>query len=329
MTMDTMHLCTAADRRYALPMATLVNSIIDKCDSGPVVVHVLQTNIPKRMMRKLHRMCSGTNVSLDFVDMSGYKFDFDLSATPHWTSAIFYRIMIPEIFSHLDKIIYIDADTLMLGDFRALWDKEIPEEYMVAMVSDKYCTLQQREILNLKQYHNSGMILFKLDKCREFDFGKKCLDWLAANHRIAFYPDQDAINVILQGKIFRLLNEFNWQIVPKQARLLTELPTTHRMIHFLTPVKPWCAGIHPLLGRLYEPYIPFPLSRARIWMLHRINWFGRKIVRYDLESECKEGIVSEYHKIYLFGYVIFKKRLHRENMDVISFLKQRCGYGQK
>ena len=99
MTMDTMHLCTAADRRYALPMATLINSIIDKCSSGPVVVHVLQTDIPHRMMRKLHKMCAGTNVSLDFVDMSGYKFDFDLSATPHWTSAIFYRIMIPEIFS--------------------------------------------------------------------------------------------------------------------------------------------------------------------------------------------------------------------------------------
>ncbi len=329
MTMDIMHICTAADRRYSLPLATLVNSIIAKCVTGRIVVHILASGISPRMQKKLHKLCVGTNVSLDFVDMSGYVFDFDLSAMPHWSSAIFYRIMIPEIFADLDKMIYIDADTLMLGDFRALWDKEIPDEYIVAMVSDKYCTLQQREILNLKQYHNSGMILFDLNKCREFNFSVKCLNWLAENHRIAFYPDQDAINVVLEGKIFRLLNEFNWQIVTKQARLLTELPTTHRMIHFLTPTKPWCAGIHPILGRLYEAYIPFPLARARVWLKHRLNWVGQKIIRYDMESECKSGIVAEYHKVYLFGCVVFKKRVHREKMDVVSFLKQRCGYGQK
>ena len=70
MTMDIMHICTAADRRYSLPLATLVNSIIAKCVTGHIVVHILASGISPRMQKKLHKLCVGTNVSLDFVDMS-------------------------------------------------------------------------------------------------------------------------------------------------------------------------------------------------------------------------------------------------------------------
>jgi len=48
-------------------------------------------------------------------------------------------------------------------------------------------------------YVNSGIMVLNLDYWREHGVTAKCMQWLESNPEIALLPDQDAINVVLQG----------------------------------------------------------------------------------------------------------------------------------
>ena len=78
--MKTLHLCTAADKNYKLPLTTLLNSIYKNSCSHPCVMHILCTGLSKKYQQKLQKKYEGTNLSVDFVDMSKYNFDdFELN----------------------------------------------------------------------------------------------------------------------------------------------------------------------------------------------------------------------------------------------------------
>ena len=173
--MNTVHVCVAADGNYKLPLLCLVKSIALNSASHPCVIHVLQ--------------------GCDFIDMSKYVFDFSGLDMQHWTRAIFYRMMIPEIFKNLDRILYIDCDTLVLSDLFDFFNTEFTADTDIAMVVDKFSWKSQIVKLKTKNYFNSGMILFDINKCRESEFSKKCRKNIrqalnkGASYRITYQPE--------------------------------------------------------------------------------------------------------------------------------------------
>lgn len=330
MNKNTIHVCTAADRNYILPLGAFINSVIKNCKTAPCVIHILETEIPEKKQAQLAKLCRGSNVNIEFINMAEYKFDFQGLDMKHWTKAIFYRIMIPEIFGNLDRIIYLDCDTLVLQDLYEMYNTDMPEDKYVAMVSDKYSFLFRREYLKLTSYYNSGMILFLNERCRNFDFRQKCIQWILDHPQFAKYPDQDAINMVMKDKIFRLDNTFNWQIVSFQGHLLQKLDTPPHIIHFLTKIKAWHPQTDHILGILYERYIPFMYDFIKVWLGHRLCWLGRTIWSNEETTQLIDGNMYKFKRFFLCKIPIYKKRINIEKTDVVSYLKflrEKTRYG--
>lgn len=328
---ETLHICVAADDNYILPLGTFINSIIRNCTTDKWIVHILETNIPQKTQNKLHKLCRNTNVCLNFINMDKYTFDFQRLDMKHWTKAIFYRIMIPEIFQHLDRIIYIDCDTLVLCDLHDLYYTDIPDDKYVAMVSDKYSFLNRREYLKLTSYYNSGMIVFDTARCRQFNFCKKCIQWIHDFPQYAKYPDQDAINIVLREHILRLDNTYNWQIVSFQGHQFKKLDSEPHILHFLTQIKAWHSKTDKILGMLYEQYIPYTRDYIFVWLKHRLCWTGRQIWSNEETTQLFKGHMYKYKKFFFFKIPIYKKRMHIEETDMVSYLKflrGKTNYGQ-
>lgn len=318
---ETLHLCIAADQNYILPLGTIINCVIRHCTSDKWVIHVLETNIPTKVQNKLKKLCHGTNISLEFINMAEYKFDFQGLDMQHWTKAIFYRLMIPEIFQNLERIIYIDCDTLILKDLHDLYNIELPDDKYVAMVSDKYSFLHRREYLKLTAYYNSGMIVFDIARCRKFDFRKKCIQWIHDFPQYAKYPDQDAINIILQGHILRLNSTYNWQIVVHQGYLLKQLKPTIHVLHFLTKNKAWHARTDWDQGTLYEQYIPYTSHRLKVWLIHRLYWIWHFIYSTDSTVELHKGTAHKFKRFKFCKMTVFTKRVPIDQTEVLDYLK--------
>ena len=314
--MDTIHLCIAADKNYKLPLATLVNSICKNSTSHKCVIHILYTGLSEKYRTKLSKTYS--NISFDFIDMSEYNFDFHGLDMQHWTRAIFYRIMIPEIFKDLKRILYIDGDTLVLQDLYEFFNTQLPDDKMMAMVVDRFSYKNRIPVLNTSNYFNSGMILFDIDKCRKFNFSDKCIRWIFDNTDTAKFPDQDAINVVCDGKIERVSNLYNKQFATTDSVKLDNQPF---IVHFLSAIKPWMKTAPVGYSKIYRKYIPSIIDKTIVW-LKQILFNSRHFLYHaKYTMTLKQTKITEQVKYYVCNIKVWTRTISKGKSDLITILK--------
>ena len=135
------------------------------------------------------------------------------------SKSIYYRLLLSELLDpSIKEILYLDVDTLVLKDIRALFDNTDLSNHVAAVVLDysfanepddhvkNICKSNDSNNcfnVNLSKYFNSGMLLINLDKWRQYQIGSKCIELIKCNLP---FPDQDALNIaipdplIIEGK---------------------------------------------------------------------------------------------------------------------------------
>ena len=141
----------------------------------------------------------------------------------HASKSIYYRLILSELLDpNIKEILYLDVDTLVLKDIRALFDNTDLSESIAAVVLDAVIANESNDKIisisdpndkkqclniNLSNYFNSGMLLINLDKWREYQIGLKCLELVKCN---LLYPDQDALNIAITDPLF-IDSKWNFQ----------------------------------------------------------------------------------------------------------------------
>ena len=130
----------------------------------------------------------------------------------HWvTVQAWFRIKLPDMCQDLDKILYLDCDTLVLGDLSELFSIDLSDKYLAGVKDvwgvNKYCAR-----LDMKSgvYVNSGMLLFNAEYCRKEGFFDKIVDFANNNAKIIEFCDQDSINKIADENKIVLHPKFNF-----------------------------------------------------------------------------------------------------------------------
>lgn len=138
-------------------------------------------------------------------------FTEELCGFKHVTKGCFLRFLIPIIFPELDRALYIDADTLCLGDIAELYNTDFGNNYFMACRGHLYSDKQAAQ-LGLPYYINSGVLLFNIPLMNKEDYFKQILDnWRnCLGKQEPFSADETVINWVFHKKI-KLANEkFNY-----------------------------------------------------------------------------------------------------------------------
>ena len=137
--------------------------------------------------------------------------------TGPFTIHAWYHIFLDKLLpDHVDKVLYLDADTLIASSIDELF--QIPLENMaICATKDQQnfitATKQRIGLPQQQTYVCSGVLLMNLSYWREHNIAQQILDWAIANaHRLGC-PDQDAINVVLREKTVVL--PAKWGIIAK------------------------------------------------------------------------------------------------------------------
>jgi len=143
------------------------------------------------------------------------QIDEDTFATlplSHWvTVQAWFRIKLPDMCPDLDRILYLDCDTLILGDLSELFSTNLDGKYLAGVKDvwgvDKYCN---RLNMTSGVYVNSGMLLLNADFCRQENFFEKIVNFAKNNTKIIEFCDQDSINKIADENKVVLHPKFNF-----------------------------------------------------------------------------------------------------------------------
>ncbi|MDR1434996.1 MAG: glycosyltransferase family 8 protein [Puniceicoccales bacterium] len=248
--------------------------------------------------------------------------DFDQSYFDKFTVAIYYRLMLPQLLPHLDKIIYSDVDVIFCNDMGEA-DQIDLGDHLIAGVKDTF-NLSKAERrkkrkwkpLDDRQYLCSGFLIMNLKALRNQNLYNS---WIELSKNTAFnYPDQDVLNYTCRGR--KLSIHLKYSFIPMGQKNYDkclgeniflrqeygEAINKPTILHY-AGLKPWNNAVP--LGELWWKYAkitPF----FDIFILQRTAPFAtleKNFYLFHFIPLLREKIEGNKIKYYLFRFIPFCK----------------------
>ena len=159
----------------------------------------------------------------------------------YYSKTTYYRLFIADMFPQYDKAIYIDSDTVVLGDISELYDTDLKDNY-VGAVTERVMTdvdvygryVEQVLGIDRYAYFNAGLLLLNCKQFRNNDLLKKFGDLLSV-YNFAVTQDEDYLNLMCKDRVLHLDRKWNTEILPQ-----FEIdPTKVAIFHYIMVSKPW------------------------------------------------------------------------------------------
>ena len=115
----------------------------------------------------------------------------------------YYRLALHEKLPHIDKIIYLDGDTMIFEDLTELIDLNMKDYYILGFLDSLFWAL---EIYGRKNaiVLNSGVLLMDLKALRDNNVTYKFNQFMISNNNSVIQEDQTIINYLLKKNINKL-----------------------------------------------------------------------------------------------------------------------------
>jgi len=242
-------LVMAAEDRYAMPMGVALRSIQENLRSDFALdVHILDGGIRWCSRHKLTASVDPSRLRLHWI-RPGRNTTRGLPVFGHIRPAAYYRIMIPDLLGEgVKRAVYIDCDTLIVGDISPLWDMPFDGSPLLA-VQDGHATIShptvkqhfvKSDLAPETPYLNSGMLVLNMDMWREEGLTRQILNYLVQHHDRVRYWDQDGINAILVGRWTPLGGEWNTRVDCADVEDTDwAIPEGAVILHYASSMKPW------------------------------------------------------------------------------------------
>jgi lipopolysaccharide biosynthesis glycosyltransferase len=310
--MQNLNIAYCFDANYQQHAAASAMSVISNFKLKPdrLAFHFL-TDTPTPEMTvfaaDLERLfgCSVTLYEIGaYEDTIRENLSGELLIGTHWTIATFFRLFLPVILpSSIDRLLYLDCDTIVLDDVSQLFELDFGQNPLAAVIDPEED--KAKSPIGVLRYYNAGVLMMELDRWRDNQISQKCFDYLATPGVPAAFLDQDAINKVLEGQIFELPMRWNRQV----TNLLvsdTAFASLHQHVsicHFITAQKPWHAWYMNRVGEYYWAYL-----RASPWKnpvlhmpktagdLHKMALCAVKKGQLNEAIDHYEALVTHYQR---------------------------------
>lgn len=253
----TPHVALATDHRYARHAAAVVLSTA-RSDAAAVVHVLLAPDVTAADRERLRATAPG-RVELHDVDEREVR---GLPTTARLGLVMWYRLLLPSLLPDVDRVLYVDADTMVVAPLDDLFTTDMRGAHLGAV--DNVMEPSRRghaAAIGLPPgtaYFNSGVLLLDLAGMRRDHVVDRVVELARGRADLAAFPDQDALNLVFGPTRVALHPRWNAQnSLFAWPRLASETFGTARareavedpsILHFEGPgaAKPWHRGSrHP------------------------------------------------------------------------------------
>ena len=173
-----------ADNDYVSYVSVVIKSLIENANKNFLyAVKILHKNITNLNQKKLQLLnCDICNIEL--INISKFltsEMKEKFATRDYYTIETYFRVLLPDIFPDLDKILYIDSDTIILDDVSKIYNINLGNSWLAATrdldvsrgiflnrnASGYTISTYVKDILKLKNpynYFQAGLILLNLKK---------------------------------------------------------------------------------------------------------------------------------------------------------------------
>jgi lipopolysaccharide biosynthesis glycosyltransferase len=239
---DTIHIATAIDEGYLLPLKVMLASLTQNVNpTCRPVVHVLNRALTGEQIESIGAIADTRSVIID---------EDAVSRLPNQSSFLaetaFPLLLASVLPDTIDRVLFLDPDLLILDDVTQIWETEL-DGNVIGAVTDAAIPLcsSPRGVKDIDRYgipadapyFNAGVMLIDLARWREKDVSRRAGEYLAGNRRADFYH-QEALNAVLHDDWLSL--ESRWNLIASLTgrRRVTD-ESSPGIVHFAGYFKPW------------------------------------------------------------------------------------------
>lgn len=208
---ETVHLACAADTRYVTHSAAMLHSALKQSDARLVVHYLHGPDLPDFQRSALASMFGQTDGDLVLHEIAPERVA-GLPLQDRFGGAMWYRILLPELLPEVDRVLYLDIDTIVTDRLEPLFAIDLADNLLGAVtnVFMEFHRARPGELgIDPSEYFNSGVVLFNLTAARASGFTDGLLDLARARGHTFLWPDQDALNLAARGRWERLHPRWN------------------------------------------------------------------------------------------------------------------------
>ena len=266
----------SCDEAYAPYLAVAIKSLIENGNTDKHIyeINVLNTDISDDNKKKILNLAQ-EGYDIIFRDVSKQIADIEKESESrlrdYYSLSIYYRIFIPNLFKDYDKVLYLDADIVIVDDVANLYNLEMGDNLLagttdgvVRLVDEfKDYVVDAVGVDKWEDYINSGVLVMNTKGLREAKIEEKFLYLLTKYNFDTVAPDQDYLNALCKNRITHF--EMYWNFMPNVDADYRDEDL--HLIHYNMFQKPWnypdmrCAEYFNKYAKMTE-YYDFIKSQA-------------------------------------------------------------------
>ena len=288
-----IHVAINTDNKYVYPYIVFLTSLLDnRAEYTYYIIHVVCNNyFSKNNIDKIKTLVDNFGKNSSEVLFHNIGDDFRKATITIFGRATYYKIALPSLLPDVDRIIYIDGDSLNLKDLTEMYNIKFKKDMYISAVLDRVSMIKEIEEFGIKinKYVNAGVLLMNLKTMREKSIEKKLRDFVDTHYLKTV--DQTAINAICNNNTQILSYKYVVPPLSSYEELIkynngqesmyrvseSELYQAYHdptIIHFFGPYKLWNKNFN----HFYRPYW---------WYYAKKSGFYNEILnhfRYDINT---------------------------------------------
>jgi lipopolysaccharide biosynthesis glycosyltransferase len=258
--------CAAEGEDYVAHTAAMLHSVLETHPTDDVHIHFMHgPDISVELERKVDEMVRRDGGTIEFLHVDDIEVE-GLPTVGFTRKATWYRIFLPEMLPDVDRLLYLDADLVVLDPLTPLWEIDLDGSWLGAVTNVFQDNHMPRPaelgLVGPEVYFNAGVLLMNLREMRRDGRTAALLEYGVRNAERIEWRDQDALNVVLGERRLPLHPRWNCMnsffAFPRNARVhgrwaLRQALRRPAIRHFEGPGqnKPWDAGADPGQRELY------------------------------------------------------------------------------
>lgn len=248
------------DHFYEQHFGVAVTSLLVNNPEQVSRVHIITDRSNKLLQQKLNTLKRVHSIEFSIYEIDSEKFDhFKLSA--HFSIAVYFRLLATEVLpKELEKVLYLDSDLVVIGSLHELYNLDI-SEYALAAWGHPIVSTKKRLEMQSDRYFNSGVMLINLQAWRCDQIALRACDFVKKHPQKIKFPDQDALNKIVDGNFLHLPQK--WNALVDLSTGQSQVNEETAIAHFVGSLKPWQAWCFNPAKKIYWTYLrQSPWSKA-------------------------------------------------------------------
>lgn len=256
-------------------------------------VYLVGEGISNENKEELRKIGNKYNREVEIIDIPKLNIPHSLISA-RWPLSAFTRlfsgIILPE---DVDRILYLDCDTIISGDIAELDMVQFNGNIAMGVKDCISGTYKKNVGLDKDSpYINAGVILFNMDALRKVDLTNDIENYMSRYEKVINYADQDILNGMFKGKIGELNPRFDVMTIDI-VHSLEEIQKLRRPTNFYSKDELEAARTNPSIihyttnMKIVRPWFSntnHPFKDAFLKYMNMSPWRGKELKKMVFSS---------------------------------------------